>query len=74
MPKYMTQLVRSGTLAPITYYQDGGDHPTHKVSSAFTNKAKADYAKTRGIDISAVELGAYKSGQGVPSSGECKKI
>lgn len=74
MPNYMTQKMSSGVLKAITYYKDGGAHPSHEVSSKFTTDAKSDYATTRGVAVSAVEEGTYKSGQGVPTGGECKNI
>jgi len=74
MPVYMTQKMSSGVLKPITYYRGGGAHPSHVVSSKFTTDAKNDYAATRGVAVGAVDEGTYKSGQGVPTGGECKKI
>jgi hypothetical protein len=74
MPKYMTQKMSSGVKKAITYYRDGGDHPSHETSSKFTKDAKNAYALARGVDVSTVEEGTYKSGQGVPSGGDCVAI
>jgi hypothetical protein len=74
MPNYMTQKMSSGVKKAITYYRDGGAHPSHDTSSKFTKDAKNAYAAARGVEVSAVEEGAYKSGQGVPSGGDCVAI
>ena len=65
----MTQTMRFEDELPVTYYRNGGAHPTHNISSAFTRDAKRDYAARVGCDDSEVELGPYRSGQGVPQRG-----
>ena len=74
MAKYMTQKMSSGVLAAITYYRKQSAHPSHDESGTFTTDATNAYATTSGIQASQVELGTYKSGQGVPSGGTTQEI
>jgi hypothetical protein len=75
MPLYMTQKMSYGTKQAITYYRkQKNDHPDHKETLAFTNTAKQDYATANGINENQVELGTYRSGQGVPAGGHTKLI
>ncbi len=69
MPKYMVQSVESGTLGKITYYRkQTQDHVSHDESGRFTQDAQARYRTDKNLaGTAAVELGSYKSGQGVPS-------
>ncbi len=75
MALYMTQKMSSGVLAAITYYRkQSSPHVTHTESSKFTTDAKNDYATTNGIQVSQVEEGTYRSGQGVPTGGTTEQI
>lgn len=74
MAKYMTQPMSSGKLKKITYYRKQSAHPSHTESGKFTSDAKAAYAKKNDISESAVEVGTYKSNQGVPTSGAVQEI
>lgn len=74
MALYMVQKMSSGTLKAITYYRKQSAHPSHSESGKFTTDAKKAYAKARGVKESDVEVGTYKSGQGVPSGGETDEI
>ncbi len=74
MAKYMTQKMSSGALAATTYYRVQSAHPSHDESSAFTFAAKADYAAAHNIAVAAVEVGAYKSNQGIPAGGNTEEI
>ena len=74
MATYMTQPMQSGTKGKITYYRKQSAHPSHTESSQFTTDAKAAYARAKGVAVSDVEEGTYRSGQGVPTGGECEEI
>jgi hypothetical protein len=68
MAKYMTQRMSSGKLPPKTYYRkQTQDHVTHEESGAFTQAAKSNYARFNNIHEDAVDLGTYRSGQGIPT-------
>jgi len=69
--KYMTQAMSFGLIAKVTYYRkQSSGHPTHTESGQFTTDAKDAYAQLHGIAAALVELGTYRSNQGVPSDGE----
>ncbi|NHZ32918.1 MULTISPECIES: hypothetical protein [Massilia] len=74
MAKYMTQKMSSGVLQATTYYQAQSDHPSHGESGAFTRAATSDYATVHNITVAEVEVGTYKSNQGVPTGGNTKEI
>ena len=74
MAKYMTQKMSSGVLQATTYYRAQSAHPSHDESSAFTFAATANYAAAHGIATAAVEVGTYKSNQGVPAGGNTQEI
>jgi hypothetical protein len=75
MPSYMTQKMSSGRLKATTYYRKQTQpHVSHDESGRFTQDAKRDYATERGVAESAVEVGTFKSGQGIPTGGEVKPI
>ncbi|MBC7859575.1 MAG: hypothetical protein H7Z39_12525 [Burkholderiaceae bacterium] len=74
MADYMTQKMSSGVLAATTYYRKQSAHPSHIESSNFTTAAKTAYANLHAILVTQVELGDYKSNQGVPKSGNTQLI
>lgn len=75
MPLYMTQKTSSGVLPAITYYRrQTQPHVSHVESGAFTQAAQLAYATAKQVPVGAVELGAYKSGQGVPTGGNVEQI
>lgn len=75
MPTYMTQKMSSGTKKAVTYYRkQSQDHVDHAESGKFTADAKSRYASDYEVDESAVEVGTYKSGQGIPTGGETVEI
>lgn len=75
MPLYMTQKTSSGNLPAITYYRrQTQPHVTHVESGAFTQAAQLAYAATNHVPVGAVDLGTYKSGQGVPTGGNVEQI
>jgi hypothetical protein len=74
MAQYLIQKMSSGTLKPITYYRKQSAHPSHSETGRFTQEAKKHYAKARGIQESEVDVGNFKSGQGVPTGGETEEI
>ena len=74
MAKYMTQKASSGTLPAITYYRKQSAHPSHTESGQFTTDLKTNYANKYNIKTSAVALGTYKSGQGIPTGGITENI
>ena len=74
MAKYMTQKMSFGNLTAITYYRKQSAHPTHAESSLFTTDATAAYAAENNIPEDDIELGTYKSGQGVPAAGQTGEI
>ncbi|MDO8179723.1 MAG: hypothetical protein Q7U12_16005 [Undibacterium sp.] len=74
MAKYMTQKMSSGVLQATTYYRKQSSHPSHAESGAFTIAAKTSYAATHGIAAANVEVGTYKSDQGVPAGGNTQEI
>lgn len=69
MALYMTQTMRSGMLPATLYYRKQSQpHPSHAETGAFTNAAIAAYAATHAIALNAVEVGNFRSGQGVPNN------
>lgn len=75
MPLYMTQKTSSGRLPAITYYRrQTQPHVSHVESGAFTQAAQVAYAATNHVAVGEVELGAYHSGQGVPTGGKVEQI
>ena len=67
MAKYMVQTMRAGTHQPVTYYRKQSHHPKHGESGRFSTDAKNAYAASVNVNVTDVEVGSYKSGQGVPS-------
>lgn len=75
MANYMTQSMSSGILKKITYYRkQTNSHPSHEESGQFTADAKSDYATTNGINEDDVEVGTYRSNQGVPGGPNTEEI
>ena len=75
MALYMTQPMSSPNTIKITYYRKQTQpHVSHSESGAFTADAKAIYADSNNIPQSEVEVGTFRSSQGVPTSGETCKI
>jgi hypothetical protein len=74
MAKYMTQKMSSGVLPATTYYRQQSNHPHHDESGAFTTAATLAYATLHRITSDLVELGGYKSSQGVPAGGNTQLI
>ena len=74
MATYMTQKMSSGILAATTYYRAQSAHPSHGESGAFTTAATTDYAGAHNIPVAQVEVGAYRSNQGIPTGGNTKEI
>jgi hypothetical protein len=74
MAKYMTQKMSSGTKTATTYYRQQSAHPSHDETGRFTTDAKANYATTHGVTVDKVEVGTFKSNQGVPTGGTTVEI
>lgn len=74
MAKYMTQPMSYAALQKITYYRKQSAHPSHNESGIFTQDATNAYATANGINASQVEVGVYKSNQGVPVGGNVQEI
>jgi hypothetical protein len=74
MAKYMTQKMSSAALTATTYYRVQSAHPSHGESGAFTTAATLAYATLHNILRTAVEVGTYKSNQGVPAGGNTQSI
>jgi len=75
MALYMTQPMSTANTIKITYYRKQSQpHPSHDETGAFTNAAVANYANFNDIPAAAVERGAYKSGQGVPTGGKTYEV
>jgi hypothetical protein len=71
----MTQSMSSGTFPKKTYYRkQSSPHVTHKESGAFTTAAKNQYSRDYGVNVDSVELGTYRSGQGVPTEANSEEI
>lgn len=75
MALYMTQSMASPNTVKITYYrQQSQPHPSHEESGAFTAAAKSNYASFNHISEGSVEVGTYRSSQGVPTGGKTYEI
>jgi hypothetical protein len=75
MPDYMTQKMSNAKCIPITYYRrQTQSHVTHMESGAFTQAAQQNYATFNALQVDEVEVGTFKSGQGVPTSGKVFQI
>lgn len=75
MAKYMTQAMSSGTFPKKTYYRkQSSAHPSHAESGAFTTDAKNQYVADYGVNLDTVELGTYRSNQGVPTEANTREI
>jgi hypothetical protein len=74
MAKYMTQKMSSGVLTATTYYRIQSAHPSHGESGAFTTAATLAYKTLHNIPLKDVEVGTYKSNQGVPAGGNTQSI
>jgi len=71
MPNYMTQKMSSENTESVTYYRaQTSDHVAHGESEAFTSAAIANYAAFNHIDEGSVDVGTYRSGQGIPTGGK----
>lgn len=72
---YMTQKMSSGVLQATTYYRKQSvPHPGHAETGAFTIAATTNYAAAHTIPVTDVEVGTYKSGQGIPTGGNTQEI
>jgi len=75
MARYMTQSMSSGILKKITYYRkQSGSHPSHEESGKFTQDATNDYAASNNISKDLVEVGTYRSNQGIPGGMNTREI
>ena len=75
MALYLTQKMSSGQLPAITYYRkQQTDHPNHTETGEFTQDAKSNYAQFNHISEDQVEVGVFKSRQGIPTSGKTYEI
>jgi hypothetical protein len=75
MALYMTQKMSDQAQPAVTYYRkQANDHPSHAESGAFTTAAATAYATANRILFRQVELGTYKSNQGVPTGGTVEPI
>ncbi|OYD88073.1 hypothetical protein CDG77_25760 [Nostoc sp. 'Peltigera membranacea cyanobiont' 213] len=65
---YLVQKMSSGTLPPKTYYRrQTTEHSSHDETGRFTQDAKRNYAEFNHISEDQVEVGTFRSGQGIPT-------
>ncbi|KGJ93765.1 hypothetical protein [Colwellia psychrerythraea] len=75
MANYMTQPMSAAKTIKITYYRkQSQSHPSHEETGAFTLAAESDYSRFNNIPADEVDIGTFKSSQGVPTAGKTHKI
>ncbi len=71
----MTQKLSAGIHPAVTYYRKQSQpHVSHAESGAFTTAAQNQYSLDYNVPVTDIELGRYRSGQGIPTAGLTEEI